>query len=132
LGRGLEYNFEEEIMMPNKKEQFIEILKIELEDLKKDIELLISEAEKARVVERISNYVFLENLAIFRDEIVAVDALASFLHQSCADGCLDVEELRDKLLKLMNDKIFELRMPSLMMEWVDRKVDKAYRFLIRK
>lgn len=118
--------------MPNKKEQFIEILKIELEDLKKDIELLISEAEKARVVERISNYVFLENLAIFRDEIIAVDALASFLQRSCADGCLDVEELRDKLLKLMNDKILELRMPSLMMEWVDRKVDKAYRFLVQK
>ena len=118
-------------MKPDKKLQFVEILRIEMEDLKKDIELLISEAEKARVVERISNYVFMENLSIFRDEIVAVDSLEAFLEASCINGCLDVDDLRDKLRDQMHEKIKALKMPTQMREWVDRKIEKAYLYLMR-
>lgn len=120
-------------MGADRKDQFIKVLNIELEDLKMDIEMMIREAEKAKVTERITNYVFMENLVVFRDEISAVDSLRGLIEKSCAqNSCVDVEDLKESLKEQLHKRLKELKMPHIMDEWIDRKIDKAYLYLIQQ
>lgn len=116
----------------DRKEQFIKVLDIELEDLKMDIEMMIREAEKAKVTEKITNYVFMENLVVFRDEIAAVESLKSFIDASCLqNSCSDLADLKNSVMGQFRRRLQELKMPHIMGEWLDRKVEKAYQYIIQ-
>lgn len=116
----------------NKKDQFLKVLTIELEDLKMEIEMMIRAVEKEKITEKISNYVFLENLAIFRDEINAVDLLQHLLDDLfIEDDSSDLKELKHRVLGIFLQRIHDLQMPQIMGDWIERKIEKAYQFIMQ-
>jgi hypothetical protein len=48
---------------------FIAILEVELQDLEHDIQLLMADSEERHNHEEISNYVYMENLALLQKEL---------------------------------------------------------------
>ena len=55
------------------KKHYLEILRIELEDLREDLQLLIDECQRNRENGKITDYVFLENVTLFKNELLGVD-----------------------------------------------------------
>jgi hypothetical protein len=66
--------------MLNIIKNFIAILKIEIEDLQADLELLISENQRKKDTGKITDYVFLENDALYRHELQATRTFQQILN----------------------------------------------------
>ena len=60
--------------MHEKVQTFLTLFEIELNDLQKDIELLIERYREDHDKEVISNYVFLENIALMKNELFGIDS----------------------------------------------------------
>ena len=61
------------------KRKYLDILRIEIEDLTEDIGLIVNEYKRRRDREEITNYVFLENLAVLHNELLGVDNMMEML-----------------------------------------------------
>ena len=57
------------------KQKFLEILKVELNDLGSDLDVLVDEYKKRKSKNEITEYVFLENLAVLKREMYGIDNL---------------------------------------------------------
>lgn len=58
--------------MKNQVRNFLEIMKLELEDLAEDIQILKEECEQRNKTGQITNYVYMENRALYENELHAI------------------------------------------------------------
>ncbi|HQC62082.1 MAG TPA: hypothetical protein PLC51_03390, partial [Candidatus Marinimicrobia bacterium] len=68
--------------MLNIIKSFVAILKIEIEDLAADVELMMNECQKKKDAGKITDYVYLENMALYRHELLAVRSFARLLEST--------------------------------------------------
>jgi len=82
--------------------KYVQILEIELDDLKEDIELLIEKNQSREKDGAITQYVLLENLAVLRNEICGIGSFKKILHTmnqadyGCVQDFIDDVEIRFK------------------------------------
>ena len=115
--------------MLNKTDAFIRILLIELEDLKEDIKLLIEKYKRDHENEKISNYVFQENVALMHNEIFGVDGLYEQVQKMSSDTFIDIDEIVtavDEKLEMLCKKKGHVRSICVL---VRRKIDKIRRYI---
>ena len=79
--------------MPDPRRKYIRILKIELEDLREDLEVLCRECLEREQRQEISHYVSLENLAVLKHELLGVGTIAAHLDRLNLDDYASVDEL---------------------------------------
>jgi hypothetical protein len=79
--------------MRNIIKNFLMILKVEIEDLAADIELLLAENQRKKEAGTITDYVFLENQALFRHELLGVQSFNRILEQTDPAGFTTLDDL---------------------------------------
>jgi len=110
--------------------KFISIFRIELEDLREDINDLIEILEKRKDCQEITNYVYMENKGVLLNEIASVKELVDSI--STIDACQyeSVEEMIADVHKIIETRIQELDLPEAVHDMVQRKFDKVCKYVI--
>ena len=70
------------------KRKYLDILRLEIEDLIEDIGVVVNEYKRRRDLGEITNYVFLENLAVLHNELLGVDDMMEMLDNVNPDGAI--------------------------------------------
>lgn len=118
--------------MIHKREVFIKILLLELEDLEEDINLLIKECEDRHCKSEISEYVFLENLAILKNEMFGVESFANDVKNIDALSFKNVDELLEALKEIIGNRIREKGLAKSVQILVERKMNKVAQYVKSK
>lgn len=113
--------------MVHQKEQFIKILKIELTNLVEDISDLISYEKELHDKEKHSNFVYLENLVVLKDEIMGINGVLGELDRLEKSMTIEnfVQELEFKLKEFITKRGYPLAVNELL----KRKIKKVDLFL---
>jgi len=102
---------------------------IELEDLLKDIELLMQKYTDQHDREVISNYVFLENLALMKNELFGIGSFLEEVKHLDPTGYATVHELIDSLKKMLTTRCQEKGFASAVIVLSERKMAKVLSYI---
>jgi len=111
--------------MLKKREAFLKILYIELEDLNEDISILIEECEKKHCNEEISNYVFLENLAVLKNELFGVKSFLDDVKNIDPVNYENLNLLIEDLTSILEKRIHEKGIAHSIVNLIERKMNKV-------
>jgi len=116
-------------MMHKAVPAYMAILKLEIEDLEEDLKMLVSEVEEKHNKQQISNYVYLENLAVIKRELFGVNGIARHFDTVDSSQCEDLDQLIADLKKeLMSQRAIEL-LPEGVIRLVERKMEKVKNYV---
>ena len=115
--------------MLKKREAFLKILCIELEDLDDDIQALILECEDKHCNEEISNYVFLENLAVLRNELFGVESFLVDVKSIKPEDYENIDLLIEDLMKKLEARIHEKGIAHSIVNLINRKMEKVKKYI---
>lgn len=115
--------------MRNLKGKFIGILRVELRDLQEDIEDLIEQTTKERERGNLTNYVFIQNLALFKNELLGVNAFGRILDELDVEPFGTLDELVDHLKSSFRARVKAAGLAEAINVYVERKVDKVRRYV---
>ena len=115
--------------MLNKRKNYLRIMAIELEDLTRDIERLIELCNREREAGRFTNYVFMENLATFKNELLGVNAFGRILDTTDPERFSDLEAMIDHLKGSFAEKVRACGLVEAVNICIRRKLDKVARYV---
>lgn len=115
--------------MQKKKEMFLEILILELDDLNEDIKVLIKECEEKYFHEEISNYVFMENLAVLNNELFGVTGFKQDVKDVNPGDFEELDDLKDFLMDKLEKRINEKGIAYSINILVERKMNKVINYV---
>lgn len=108
---------------------FLAILNVEMHDLEEDLKLLMSKSEEKHKKEQISNYVYLENLAVIKQELFGVNGIARRFEKTNVDEYKDLDSLIMGLKsEMLNEKAKDL-LPEGVIHMVERKLKKVQAYV---
>ena len=111
------------------KQKYLDILKIEINDLTDDIGLLVEEYRKRKQKDEITNYVFLENLAVLHNEMQGVDNLVQILDEIDPNTYTSLEDMIVDVKKRVRERIRKSDLAGALYILVSRKIDKVATFV---
>jgi len=120
---------EEATPMRDKKRRFIEILRIELEDLKEHIDELIAQSKDAFEGRELSKRVYLENLAVLGNELLGVGTFSHILDELDIDDFDTLEAMIQHLEQKFTAEVESCGLAPAINVFVKRKIDKVARFV---
>jgi len=113
--------------MLNIIKSFVAILKIEIEDLTADVELMMNECQKKKDAGKITDYVYLENMALYRHELLAVRSFARLLESTELSNF----ETLDALITYLQESFRESGYVRAINICVERKMKKVAGYVSR-
>ena len=113
-------------------QHFLEIMAMEIEDMKQDIETLRRHVAERSERHEISDYVRMENDAVYRHIEAGVECLRHTLERVNHDEYADVPALVAALRELCHKRAEELGLHEGMIQTLHRKMDKVAAFLANK
>ena len=111
--------------MLKKREAFLQILCLELDDLNEDISILIEECEKKHCNDEISNYVFLENLAVLKNELFGINSFLEDVKKTNSTDYDNLDSLIEGLMNILQKRINEKGIAHSIINLIDRKMKKV-------
>jgi len=115
--------------MSNTCKHFYNLLKVELEDLKDDIEILEQRAAKDLENRDLSNYVYQENLVVLENEKEAVTQALKDLSSFNPVGYENISVFEDALCAHFQCQFKEKEIFPAGYELIKRKMDKLKKLL---
>lgn len=115
--------------MGEMKKKYLKILRIEIEDLKYDVEGLIEECNKEHETGELSEYVFLENLVIFRRELLGLGVFSHILDSIEPDRYENLDEMVEFIRKSFIEKLKEHNLLKAIILYVERKLEKVEKYV---
>ncbi len=111
--------------MKDLKRKYIQILKIELEDLHDDIAMYIEQISKDAKCGDITNYVFMENLALMNNETVGIGIVNKYLDSINVDDYADINALMEKIKSDLRKKLEDDGIAFALNVYLERKLKKV-------
>ena len=111
------------------KNNYIKMMKMELEDIKLDINLLIKKDKDHHDKKELTNYVYKENIAVYNNLILGLNLFTKILSETETDKFKDLEVMIIKLNKLFHEKIKEHGLADGVHRLVERKMKKVARYV---
>ena len=111
------------------KQKLISILKIEIEDLRDDVDWLIGEANARAEHGEVSKYVSQENLAFLGHEILDIDGILRLLEGLELDRFGDMDELVQCFSSRLDESLAKHRIMESVHRLLSRKLQKAARYV---
>lgn len=111
-------------------ENYLAILRLELKDLQEDIEVLIEQCTKARDEGSVTNYVFMENLALFRNELLGVDVFGKVLDVTDPGAYPTLDALVEHLKTDFQAQVKARGLAELINIYVGRKLEKVRQYVL--
>lgn len=118
-----------EVGMNKPIKAYMAILKVELDDLEEDLKLLMEQAQERYEKGEITNYVYLENLAVFKQELFGVDGIARRFEKNDPSRYSNLDELIADLKEELLDVKSRDLLPQGVISMVERKFDKVKNYL---
>ena len=118
--------------MHDNKNKYLKILRIEIEDLQEDINDLIEHYKKESEIGNISNYVFRENLVIFRKELLCLEMFFKILDSIDPDRYVNIDELIEFIRDSYDEKIKECGLIRATSSFIERKLIKVKKYVIHE
>ncbi|MBN1420330.1 MAG: hypothetical protein JXP34_16235 [Planctomycetes bacterium] len=109
-------------------ENYLKILTIELEDLREDLEALIERCAAEREAGRLSPYVCLENLALFKNELLGVDAFGRIVRETDPSAFAALEAMIDHLRHRFRALARDAGFADAVHICIDRKLAKVAKY----
>ena len=110
--------------------RFISIFRIELQDLKEDINDLIEILEKRKDSQEITNYVYMGNKGVLLNEITCVEELLDSISTIDAYQYDSVEAMIADVGKILDQRIRDCDFPEVVNDLVQRKFDKVSKYVM--
>ena len=105
--------------------KYLDILRIEAEDLVEDIEALLDENENRKEKEEITNYVFLNNRAILQREKSGMKRVVQFIDTIKPREYSDLDEMIHDIEERLREKIRSSNMAQALLPLLKRKLEKV-------
>jgi len=118
--------------MRETKRYYLKMLRVEIEDLREDINLLIEEYNRLHEKEQLSSYVFSENLIVFRKELLGVDAFFRLLDETDPDRFENLDGLITHLSAAFKDMVRQSGLPAIIGSYVERKLKKVRDYVLAR
>lgn len=116
--------------MKEKIEKYTKILKIELEDLEKDLLMMAEIYHQRELKKEITDYVFLENLSLLQSEIAGIDNIIESLEEIDPSQFASIEGFAAYIADEFRNKTQEAGFPESVFALVDRKLQKVTRYIL--
>lgn len=117
--------------MKNKMNRFIQILKIELEDLEEDIEALEKLTEKRYKDHEITEYVLKENIAFYKREFDGIKEVFAQIDAFDTDNFTTVEEMLSGIDIYFQELVEKYQAPNAVYVLLKRKIDKIAKYALQ-
>lgn len=115
--------------MKHQVRNYLAIIELEMEDLEEDIKYLIDQARKKKSNGTLTNYVFLENQAILKNEIHALECFKKIIKKTNPDdfGNIDglIKYLRDEFKIIVDANSYA----EAILIFTDRKLQKVKNYV---
>ena len=121
-------NFKEKHML-HKKNVFLKILCIEFEDLEEDINMLIEEYTDKHRNEEISHYVFLENLAVLKNELFGVESFYEYIKFIEPRDYGSLHDLMSMILSKLKIRVKQNGIVPSVVIIIERKMKKVAKYV---
>lgn len=109
--------------------KYLQILEIELEDLKEDIELLIARNKEKGKKGKISSYVLLENMAVLRNELCGIGTFRKILAGINPETYSSVDEFIKDIEQQFRVRIAECGFGEGVFLMIQRKLHKVLKYV---
>ena len=116
--------------MKEKIEKYTKILKIELEDLEKDLLMMAEIYHQRELKKEITDYVFLENLSLLQSEIAGIDNIIESLEEIDPKDFTTIEQFAVFIAEEFRKKTEAAGFPESVFALVERKLKKVTRYLL--
>jgi hypothetical protein len=113
----------------HRKKSFLDIFAVELQDLDEDIQMLIDEYNQKHDKGKITNYVWMENIALMRNELTGVESFISEVKRMNADNYETVDALIDDLRGRIKKRVEEKGLAESVIMLIDRKIKKVSEYI---
>lgn len=104
-------------------------MKIELDDLKEDLELMIQSCEKDIQTGKITEHVYLANMTLFRNELLGVGDFTKILNHIDPETFADLDSMIDHIKSEFNKKIKTLGLAEAVNVCINRKLNKVRQYV---
>jgi hypothetical protein len=115
--------------MQKKLTKFLEVLRIELEDLERDLDALIELYRARKDTHDITNYVYLENKGLLANELRCIANLLDSLYEVDATRYESVDAMIDDVERMIAERSETCAFPEVVSTLVARKIAKVRRFV---
>lgn len=106
--------------MTQSKEQYLKIFKFELTNLMDDISDLIKYEKELHDMNKHTNFVYLENLVVLKDEIMGINGILGKIDD--LTGSLTEDNFIEELQKSIQNFVDKRGYPPAVMELIKRKI----------
>lgn len=108
--------------MTREKDKYLKIFKLELTNLIEDVSGLIRYEQELHEKNKHSNFVYLENLVVLKDEIMGINGILGEIDQMSPE--FDNEHYVEDLIKTIEAFIKKRGYPNAILDLIKRKVRK--------
>jgi len=115
--------------MHHLKEAYLRLLLIELDDLEADIEMVDAEYRTRHDQDKISNYIFQENIALAQRELFGVDGFRQDVAAVDPAAFASLDELVALLRAKLETRVRDNGLPGATVLMIERKLDKVRRYV---
>ena len=117
--------------MKEVKQSFKEIMFIELRDLRQDLELLIEDNRQRSQNTTISERVFQENIALFKNELIGLNEFTDILEETNPKDFANLDNLIQELSQKFRKKVRASDLAEAIIICVERKMQKVANYVLR-
>ena len=114
--------------MKTRIQKYLNILKIELEDLIMDLELSKEVLTRRLREHEITEYVFLENLGLLKKEILGIERIKMMLNDS-EKNIQSIEDLHELVESYLLEEVKSAGLPEVVSMLISRKLEKVGRYM---
>lgn len=111
------------------KQNYIAILRIELQDLSIDLERLIERCLTGMEQGTISQNVFMQNLAIFKNELLGLHSFQKILDAIDPEAYPDLDSMIEDIRRRFRALLRSHGLVDALQLYVNRKLDKVARYV---
>ena len=115
--------------MLKERQAFLTILLIELDDLEQDIQLLIKHSKEEHDTHKLTNYVFLQNVALMHEELFGIESFREEISHIDASEYTSLQDLIDDLNSRIKQRVEKQGIPNSFLVAMNRKIEKVRRYI---
>ena len=105
------------------------MLKAELEDIEKDISIITEEYKQRKDKREISNYVFLENACVLKEELYGIKIIVNSLANIAVEKYENINDIIDDIHKLIKEQTKLYLMDECIFALIERKINKVLAYI---
>lgn len=109
--------------------KFLKMLLVEIEDLKEDLDLFVTAAEERRRANKITDYVYNENLSIFHNELLGIKECVHECEELFLREGASVDEIREEVKLRLLARLQSHGYVAALYRLLEARVDRIAEYL---